>query len=217
VLTRWLQHQENATQFDKSYGKSCTELHQALQSADTCKPTQTIGLTFTTPRSLVVTTIGGGCRFMNLYWFKNTNQSWMQTSHWCLYAFLICNRASCLTHGVTRHHHQHVSSWVMYLRMLRAITSLPKQPFTFFIFHSAFLLTGHKNLQHDHCSLICNALMMITGVIETFAMSLISFSLAVIFNTRLFNTSAFRVPNNTFWPQNFRLALWLFFGRFPSK
>jgi len=27
----------------------------------------------------------------------------------------------------------------------------------------------NKNLQHDHCSSICNALMMITGVIETFA------------------------------------------------
>jgi len=30
-------------------------------------------------------------------------------------------------------------------------------------------LTDHKNLQQDHCSSICNALMMITGVIETFA------------------------------------------------
>jgi len=27
----------------------------------------------------------------------------------------------------------------------------------------------NKNLQQDHCSSICNALMMITGVIETFA------------------------------------------------
>jgi len=27
----------------------------------------------------------------------------------------------------------------------------------------------NKNLQHDHCSSICNALMMITGAIKTFA------------------------------------------------
>ena len=56
----------------------------------------------------------------------------------------------------------------MWLRMLRATTSLPKQPLAFFIFHSAFLLTDHKNLHHDHCSSICNAL-LITVVIETFA------------------------------------------------
>ena len=106
----------------------------------TCKPTQIIGLTFTTLRSLAVTTIGDGCRFLNLCWFKNTNQSWMQTSCWCLYTFLTCNRASCLTHDVTRHHHRRVSSWVMWLRMLRATTSLPKKTFAFFIFYSAFLL-----------------------------------------------------------------------------
>jgi len=104
------------------------------------------------------------CRFLNLYWFKNTNQSWMQTSHQCFYAFLTCNRASCLSH-----HHRYVSSWVMWLRMLRATTSLPKQSFAFSIFPSAFLLTDHKNLHQAHCSSICNALMMITGVIETFA------------------------------------------------
>ena len=81
-----------------------------------------------------------GCRFLNLCWFKNTNQSWMQTSRRCLYAFLTCSRASRFTHDVTRHHHWRVSSWVMWLRMLRATTSLPKQPFAFFIFYSAFLL-----------------------------------------------------------------------------
>ena len=101
----------------------------------------TIGLTFTTLRSLAVTTIGDGCRFLNLYWSKNTNHSWMQTSRRCLYAFLTCKRASCLTHDVTCNHHWRVSSWVMWLRMLRATTSLLKQPFVFFIFHSAFLLS----------------------------------------------------------------------------
>jgi len=42
---------------------------------------------------------------------------------------------------VTRHHHRCVSSWVMWLRMLRATTSLPKQPFAFFFFYNAFLLS----------------------------------------------------------------------------
>jgi len=126
-------------------------------------------LTFTTLRSLAVTTIGDGYRFLNLCWFKNTSQSWMQTSHRCIYAFLTCNRASCLTHDVTRHHHWRVSSWVMWLCMLRAAASLPKQPFAFFIFYSVFPWMTNKNLQHDHCSSIFNALMITTGVIETFA------------------------------------------------
>jgi len=34
----------------------------------------------------------------------------------------------------------------------------------FFIFHSTFLLTDHKNLQQDHCSSIANTLMMVAGV-----------------------------------------------------
>jgi len=51
---------------------------------------------------------------------------------------LTCNRASCFTHDVTRHHHWRVSSWVMWLRMLLASTSLPKQPYTFFIFLQRF-------------------------------------------------------------------------------
>jgi len=112
---------------------------------------------------------GPDCRFWNLRWFKNTKQSLMQMPHRCFYAFLTCNRTSCLTHDVTRHHHWHVSSWVMWLRMLLATTSLPKHRFAFFIFHSAFLLNDHKNLPEDHCSSICNTLMMITGVPEAFA------------------------------------------------
>jgi len=36
-----------------------------------------------------------------------------------------------------------------------------------FLFYSAFLPNDQSEL--DHCSSICNALMMITGVIETFA------------------------------------------------
>jgi len=42
-----------------------------------------------------------------------------------------------------------------------ATTLLLKQRFAFFIFHSTFFLTDHKNLQQDHCNSICNALMMI--------------------------------------------------------
>ena len=86
--------------------------------------------------------MGDCCRFLNLCWFKNTNQSWMQTSRRCLYAFLTCRRPSCFTQDVTRHHHWRVSSWVTWLRMFRATTSLPKQPFAFFIFYSAFLLNN---------------------------------------------------------------------------
>jgi len=44
-------------------------------------------------------------------------------------------------------------------------------------------------------------MMMITGVIETFAMSFVSFSFAVIFIIRLFSTSAFRVPK-FYYPQH---------------
>ena len=88
--------------------------------------------------------------------------------HRSLYAFLTCNRASCLTHDVKRHHHRRVFSWVMRLRLLRATMSLPKQPFAFFFFTELFSWVTNKNLQHDHCRSICNALMMITGVIETF-------------------------------------------------
>ena len=73
------------------------------------------------------------CRFLNLCWIKNTNQSWLQTSRRCLYAFLTCSRPSCFYRVVTCHHHWHVSSWVMWLRMLRATTSLPIQPFVFFL------------------------------------------------------------------------------------
>jgi len=48
----------------------------------------------------------------------------------CAVAHLRGNTA----HDITRHHHWRVSSWVMWLRMLRATTSLPKQPFAFFLF-----------------------------------------------------------------------------------
>ena len=91
--------------------EKCREKRLKVKSSqDTCKPIQIMGLTFTTLRLLAVTIIGDGCRFLNLYWFKNTKQSWMQTSRWCLYAFLTCYRASCLTHDVTRHHHRRVFS-----------------------------------------------------------------------------------------------------------
>ena len=39
----------------------------------------------------------------------------------------------------------------------------------FHFFTALFSWVTNKNLQHDHCSSICNALMKITGVIETFA------------------------------------------------
>jgi len=109
----------------------------------------------------------------------------MQTSGRYLYAFLTCNRASCFTRDVTRHHHWRVSSWAMWLRMLRATTSLPKQSFAFFIFLQRFspewpirtcskttavqlLCTDDDNRSYRN---VCN-------------MSFVSFSLAVIFITR---------------------------------
>jgi len=79
----------------------------------------------------------------------------MQTSRRYLYAFLTCNKTSCFTRDITRHHHWRISSWVMWLRMLRATTSLPKQPFTFFIFLQRFSPEWtNENLQQDHCSSI---------------------------------------------------------------
>jgi len=39
------------------------EPHKFRQSASICKLTRVIGSVFTTPRSLVVATIGGSCRF----------------------------------------------------------------------------------------------------------------------------------------------------------
>jgi len=99
---------------------------------------------------------------------------------------LICP-CSCLTHNVTHHHHRHVSSRVTWLPMLRVTTVTASR---FSIFHSAFLLTDHKNLQQDHCSSIANIMIMVTAVIEPSArMPFTSFSLAVM---RLFSTSAFR-------------------------
>ena len=43
-------------------------------------------------------------------------------------------------------------------------------PLLFSFFTALFSWVTNKNLQHDHCSSIYNALMMITGVIETFAL-----------------------------------------------
>ena len=136
-------------------------------------------LTITTLRSLAVTTVGDGCRFLNLYWFKNTNQSWMQTSRWSLHAFLTCNRASCLTHDITRHHHRCVSSWVMWLRMLRVTTETALRVFHFLHRFSPEwpIRTLQFNLQctdNDNKSYrnVCN-------------LSFVLFSLAVIFIIRL--------------------------------
>jgi len=54
-------------------------------------------------------------QILEFRWSKKTNQSWMQTSCRWVHAFLTCNRASGLTHDATRHHHQYVFSWVMWL------------------------------------------------------------------------------------------------------
>ena len=98
--------------------------------------------------------------------------------------------------------------------MLRATTSLPKQPFAFFIFHSDFLLSVQQepaawslqfNLQctdDDNRSYrnVCN-------------MPFVSFSLAVIFVISLFSTSAFRVLNIDF-VSNWMISNCMLFGFF---
>ena len=135
-----------------------------------------------------MTTVGGGCRFFNLCWFMNTNHSWMQTSRRCLYAFLTWNRASSFTLDVTRHHHWRVSSWVMWLRMLRATTSLPKQPFAFFIFLQRF----SPGWPIGTCSKITAVLLLCIdddnrSYRNVCNMSFVSFALAVIFITSNLN------------------------------
>jgi len=68
--------------------------------------------------------------------------------------------------------------------------------FSFSFFTALFSWMTNKNLQQDHCSSV--AMMMITGVIETFAICHLYRLLwpwfTRLFITRLFSTSAFRVP-----------------------
>jgi len=120
----------------------------------------------------LTTSVAGHSRtkFLAAPLFKNTNQSWMQTSRRWVFAFLTCNRASCLTHDVTHHHHRRVSSWVLWLRSLcfAPLRHYRNSPSRFSFFTALFSWVINKNLRHDHCSSICNALMMIR-VIETFA------------------------------------------------
>ena len=122
------------------------------------------------------------CRFLNLYWFKNTNQSWMQTSRRCRDAFLTCNRASCFTRDVMHHHHWCVSSWVKWLRMHHATTSLAKKPFVFFIFLQCF----SPEWPIRTCSNIIAVLLLCTddenrSYRNVCSMSFVSFALAALF------------------------------------
>jgi len=52
---------------------------------------------------------------------------------------------------------------------MKHLRSLPKQPFAFFIFYSAFLLNDQQEPAARSLQFYCYALMMILGVIETFA------------------------------------------------
>jgi len=103
------------------------------------------------PRSLAVTTFGGGCRFLNLCWFKNKNQSWMQTSRGCLYAYLPCNKRSVPNSW------RHAPSPTARIQLSHVIT-----------YASRHYLATETGFRVFHFFTICNALMMITGV-ETFA------------------------------------------------
>ena len=100
----------------------------------------------------------------------------------CLCAFLTCNRASCFTRDVTRHHHWRVSSWVMWLRVHRATTPVPKQPFALFIFLQRF----SPEWPIRTCSKITAVLLLCTdddnrSYRNVCNMSFLSFALAVIF------------------------------------
>jgi len=70
-----------------------------------------------------------------------------------------------------------------YVASLHYVTT--ETAFCVFNFCSVFLLKANKNLQQDHSRSIYNALMMITGAIETFAIcQLYRFALSVIFIIR---------------------------------
>ena len=119
----------------------------------------------------------------------------MQTSRRCLDVFLTCNRASCFTRDVTHYHHWRVSSWVMWLRVHRATTPVPKQPFALFIFLQRF----SPEWPIRTCSKITAVLLQCTdddnrSYRNVCYMSFVSIALAVIFIIRLFSTSVFRVP-----------------------
>ena len=123
------------------------------------------------------------------------NTSTNNTKLLCLYAILTCNRASCFTRDITCHHHWCVSSWVMWVCMLRTTTSLLKQPFALFIFLQRFSPEWPIT-----CSKITAVLLLCTDddnrrYRNVCNMSFVSFAFATIFIIRLFSTSTFRVLN----------------------
>jgi len=178
---RCLLHRANATEFNQSYRRASnvTKLFSAHTLASQRKSSGCLSQPWGHWQWQQLATAADSWIFVDS---RTQTQSWMQISRRCLYAFWTSNRASCLTHDVTRYHHRRVSSWVMRLRMLRATTSLPKQPLAFFIHYSAFLLNDQWepaawslqfNLQctdDDNRTYrnVCN-------------MSFVSFSLALIF------------------------------------
>jgi len=122
---------------------NCIEVHQMSPSLSVCRHLQANldhWVDLLNPKLIGNDDNWQQLQILEFCWSKKTNQSWMQTSCRWVYAFLTCNRASGLTHDTTRHHHQYVSSWVMWLCVLHATMSLPKQPFAFFICHSTFFL-----------------------------------------------------------------------------
>ena len=167
---RCLLHRANATQFNKSYRRASnvTKLFSMQTLASQPRSSGCLSQPWGRWQWQQLATAADSWIFID---FKNTNQSWMQTSRRCLYTFLTCNRASCLTHDVTRHHHRRVSppaescDYVCFAPLRHYRNS----PLRLSFFTVLFSWMSNKNLQHDHCSSICNALMMITGVIKTFA------------------------------------------------
>ena len=128
-----------------------------------------------------MTTIGGGCKFLNLHWFKNTNHSWMQTSRRCLSAFLTWNKSSVPNSW------RHAPSPSVSIQLSLVITYASRHYVTtetalrvFHFFTALFSWVTNKNLQHDHCSSICNARpTSLTKKVQTFSLKSTKRRLAV--------------------------------------
>ena len=110
------------------------------------QPNQIIGLFFTTSRLLMTKT--GSCRSLNLCWFKNTNQSFTQTSHRYLVALTNIRASSVTSYTSTTRLAPVItikSHWVTWLLMLRATTSLLSQlPWVLVYFCGAVFLPVTK-------------------------------------------------------------------------
>ena len=82
-----------------------------------------------------------------------------------------CTQSSFCRHATSASHLcRHATSATHFCTQCFArLRHFRSSPSGFSFFTAFFSWVFNKNLQHDHCSSICNALIMITGVMETFA------------------------------------------------